>query len=198
MNKDFTALSMAADFLKVTTSLSTGALVFGTGLIGLGSIVPNGGMRTWAIWGAALLLISTSLGLLSMSRLPMLVDEEKTSPNDLALTIPGAAHEVTLVAGILSLAVASLGSAFANPPGESIRIPDAATAVRMAQSHLGSGVYAAKVEMVELIRGTDGAALKDLTWHVRLAIVNKKRSGGTSMRDYFENAVSGEISSLSH
>jgi hypothetical protein len=107
------AIDRAADVLKLTLALATGALVFGADFIKeqvvLSSITRLMVMIAWGLLGA-----SAAAGILALSAIPMMVAKQNYNLEDPYLTWPARVHQVAFVLGIILLGV-TLASSVGTP-----------------------------------------------------------------------------------
>jgi len=103
------ALTTAADFIKYTTALGTGTLVFSAGLTAE-NVDLSGFAKACLIASWLLLAISVALGVLTYSRIPIKLAEKNYDTQDKWFSYPGRLHQLTFLAGIACLGVALIGA----------------------------------------------------------------------------------------
>jgi len=86
-------------------ALSTGTLVFSAGLL-LEKIEPSSIDKLLISASWVVLTVSILTGVISFSRIPMLIAAQKYDVNDKYMVIPGMIHQLTLLLGVLLLGVA--------------------------------------------------------------------------------------------
>jgi hypothetical protein len=98
-------LEKAGDLLKLTLTLSTGALVFG---VGLTKEQPGfSGLTKWAILiGWILLGLAAASGIIAISAIPVMMAKSDYDLENKFLTWPARVHQVSFVFGIVSLGIA--------------------------------------------------------------------------------------------
>lgn len=102
-------LEKAGELLKLTLSLSTGALVFGAALVK--EQLDFSGATKWAVIGAWVLLsLAAASGILAISAIPMMVAKSNYDLEDKFLTWPARVHQVTFIIGIVLLGFALASS----------------------------------------------------------------------------------------
>jgi preprotein translocase subunit SecG len=99
------ALEKACELIKYLTALSTGALVFGAGLA-KEDLLQSSTARAVMVASWVFLAISSILGVLAYSRIPMMLSEGTADLNDRYLMFPFRLHQITFIAGILLLGTA--------------------------------------------------------------------------------------------
>jgi len=106
-------LEKAGELLKLTLALSTGALVFGVGLV-----KEQSGLTAPAKWiilvAWTLLGLAAGSGILAISAIPMMMAKGNYDLEDKFLTWPARVHQVTFFVGIILLGVA-LATALLHP-----------------------------------------------------------------------------------
>jgi hypothetical protein len=103
-------LQSASELLKLTLTLSTGALVFGAGLIE--KKLPFTGLLKGTIVAAwALLAIAAGAGIMAIAAIPMMQAKANYNLEDPFLTWPARVHQIAFVLGILCLG-GTLATAF--------------------------------------------------------------------------------------
>jgi hypothetical protein len=103
------ALLAGTEFLKYTLALTTGALVFGAGLIGNKSIA--GTFASTSLVASLILLgVAVAAGALSYSRIPVMLHHSNYDLEDKYLVWPGRVHQVAFLLGMIALGL-TLGAA---------------------------------------------------------------------------------------
>ena len=98
-------LEKAGELLKLTLSLSTGALVFGAALVK--EQLDFSGATKWAvIWAWTLLALAAASGILAISAIPMMIAKSNYDLEDKFLTWPARVHQITFIIGIVLLGFA--------------------------------------------------------------------------------------------
>ena len=163
------ALESAGDFLKVTTGLATGALVFSTTLLNNPGALT--GAARWVLsiaWAALLISIGASVFVAQGRITTKIAKKNYDIHNDLWLTRPTVIHQWTFFGGILALGV-TLGIVLGNQPStEALQVPKATDAVRLAISRVPRSVHIVKVDAIDLIKGADATDPTLETWHIQL------------------------------
>lgn len=111
-------LQSAAELLKLTLALSTGALVFGASLIEK-KLPFTGWLKVSIVAAWALLAIAAGAGILAISAIPMMVAKSNYDLEDRFLTWPARVHQLAFVAGILCLGAALATAFFRASPEDS-------------------------------------------------------------------------------
>jgi hypothetical protein len=173
------ALASAGDFLKVSTGLATGALVFSLGL--LPSVQVEGTAihvlltLTWAA-----LFVSVVGGILSQAAIPVLMYDGVFDLEAPTFTWPGRIHQVLFGLAMLGLAVVLIATLNAGAP----KIGNAAGALARARTALRAGEVPDRLEEIALLGGTPAG------WHVRFHL----RDGGSV--DVVVDAAKGAVSRI--
>ncbi len=184
---DSDALKAAGEILKVSTGLATGALVFSVGLlpgaITAGALIRGTLAGTWVM-----LFLSVIGGVLAQSAIPVLLAERRYDIEAPTFTWPGRVHQVLFGLAILGLAVVLTASLYSQPAAP--RIGSASHAVITARAALHPGEVPDRLDLVELIKGTDASRDVLLSWHVRFHLT----SGATT--DLMIDPVRGTITKI--
>jgi hypothetical protein len=98
-------LTAAAEYVKYTLALGTGALVFSAGLLSTNTITltPSGKvclLLSWALFG-----VSIALGVFALAIVPGKLAAKTYDLNDKLLTFPTILHQVAFVSGVICLGV---------------------------------------------------------------------------------------------
>lgn len=100
-------LDKAGEFLKLSLSLATGALVFGVALV-KEQLVLSGFAKSMVIGAWLLLAAAAASGILALAAIPMMVAKENYDLEDKFLTVPARIHQVTFVLGMILLGGAAV------------------------------------------------------------------------------------------
>lgn len=186
-------LSAAIDFIKVSTSLAAGALVFGVGYFS--NIAPFSWHARIALAVAIVLfLLSAALGLAASSRIPVLIAMNQPNVQDGLLGLLGIGHQLAFVLGLCFVAVVLQFLSASQPPAEDFAIANAREAVERARLTMPRS-RVAKVDVIELVHGVDAGDEKLAVWHVRFLLDTPKKDGAKYV-DVFLAASSGKVQSL--
>jgi hypothetical protein len=158
------ALKSAIDFIKVSTGLATGALVFSLGLLDRIAVFPLWGRYvlggTWA-----LLAVSIVLGLFAQSTLPpKLAEQDLDILDDQSLLRPAQWHEILLMAAIAALGVALLG-VVAEPP---LAVASGSEAVALARRELRPPEHVSRLAELSLVAAADAGGSP--TWRIQFEL----------------------------
>lgn len=122
-------LDSAAQFLRYTLALATGALVFSAGLVKEGLSVPQFS-RLFLIGAWALLVLAIVTGLLAFARIPVLLRASTYDIEDSYLVWPWRLHQITFGLGVVLLGVALVTLLLNAPAASRVRTaPDSAGSV---------------------------------------------------------------------
>jgi hypothetical protein len=109
------ALQSAAEFLKLTVTLATGALVFGAGLVK--DALSLGIISRWLIVVSGLLLgLASAAGILALAAIPMMLERVDYEVRDKYFERPIRVHQLTLAAGVMLLGIALATAILGNRP----------------------------------------------------------------------------------
>lgn len=196
-----TGILAAAEFLKYSVAFATGSLVFSAGLVGekiaLPSLATNFLIAAWV-----LLTLSVVFGVAAYSRIPIQLAEQNYNIEDRYFIIPGRAHQVFFLLGVISLGL-SLVLTIKLPT--EYNILNARQAADRAAHQLPTNTVLKKVEKVELLKGLEDSKKSAPVWHVQVelkASENGVKQGRlvkaaanipTITCDYFIDAKTGDI-----
>lgn len=110
-------LQMCAELMRYTLALSTGALVFSTGLAR--EVATMRAAVKWllvAVW--LLLSLSTVAGILALARMPVMMSERNFDLMDPVLMVCVQVHQVGFLLGIVALGVSLVLTMTLQPPAE--------------------------------------------------------------------------------
>jgi hypothetical protein len=109
------ALQSASEFLKLTVTLATGALVFGAGLVKDASTL--GLVSRLLIVGSGLLLgAAAATGVLALAAIPMMLERVDYEVRDKYFERPIQVHQLSLAAGAMLLGIALATAMFEKRP----------------------------------------------------------------------------------
>jgi uncharacterized membrane protein len=186
------ALNAASDFIKVSTSLSIGALVFAVGYFSNLSALSLA-TRIALVVAVTAFLASSILGGLAHSRVPILFDAADYNVHDLLLIRLGISHQAGLLVGIIAIAMA-FGLIMANDrPIDELSYTTADLAVAKARQSLGKQIRVTKIDLVELLRGANPTDAKLSVWHIRFNIAPLTKNTGRT-EDVFVAVDGGKVS----
>jgi hypothetical protein len=188
------ALESAADFVKVTTGLATGALVFSVGLTNApGGLTTPARYCLGACWIA--LLVSLVFGVfIAQGRITTKIAKRNYDIHgDRWLTIPTMVHQWTFFVG-----VALLGATFAVIVGQQLptnkaKVVSALRAVQIAESKVPSSVLIVKVSAVELVKGIEPGNSSLATWHVQFQVVRLRSDHAPGKSGLSKTVVQREV-----
>lgn len=188
-------LDSAIDYLKTTTSLVTGSLLFSIAFLLPNSMITCG-MHSWLIAASLLLAFSTACGLLAQSGLLGMLADRIYNLDDLGYAVPASVHMFTFVAAAASIAL-SIFFGDERPSLDSITVRNSQQAVVVALKAFdainGSGSYRmSRVVSDDLSKGVDPNDARDLNWHVQIEIsTTSKTRQPPRYLDVFIDSVSG-------
>jgi hypothetical protein len=184
-------VSSASDFIKVSTSLATGGLVFGVAYFS--NITPlSWQARLDLAWAVGLFVVSAALGLAASSRIPIMIADKRANVRDGLLSVLGACHQITFVVGLILVARVLNILSSSQPPVDDFKMATAGEAVEKARQVVGRGLKVRKVDTTELIHGVDAGAAKLNVWHVRFLLAAAKRDSQQYV-DVFLSSESGTV-----
>lgn len=173
-DKRVEALNSGGDFIKVSTSIAVGALVFGLGYFSNSAAVDWTLRLTLAV-AALLLILSAILGMLAHSRVPVLINGTG-DVHDRLLGGLGIAHQAMLVLGIASLAVSLATLVVKQRPTQTYSVPTADRAIAIARRVIPDNEVILKIGAVDLLKGVDPSDSRFFVWHVQFGVLKKKTS----------------------
>jgi hypothetical protein len=188
------ALDAALDWTKVSTSLATGALVFG---IGLSTSTATGlpWVRYVLATGWVLFFIAVVAGIFAQASLPILM---RTGIYDLEaapFTWPARIHQVTFLIAILLLSIVLIRVLFEQPASDTFIAPTAVEALSLAEKKLPRGSAVRGVSIINLIKATDSNNAGLGVWQIQFKIlcptVQTKRQEVSA--DFLVQASSGSV-----
>jgi uncharacterized membrane protein YiaA len=191
------ALDSAADFIKVTTGLATGALVFSVGLTNAPS-----GLNTPARYLLATswiaLLVSLLFGVfVAQGRITTKMAERSYDIHgDRWLTIPTMAHQWAFFLGVALLGATLAVVVAQQPPTNNAKVLSAMRAVQIAENNVPKFLSIVKVSTVEFVKGAEPTDASIPTWHIQFQVAHplarKNKRSELPVSDYLDIFVDPE------
>lgn len=172
---DVAAITAMTDVIKFTTSLATGALVFGVGLTTAGTTVYTAAIESVLILSWSLFAISIGCGLWTLYYTPALVHGHLTIYSN-EFRVPGIASFFSFVLGAVAVATVLIASIRDGPVLTSNLINSPTKAVTAAIASMSKHDHILAVSAVELVKGLDENRHLDDAWHVQMSIQKDKES----------------------
>src|ERR1035438_1064011 len=159
-------LESAADFINITVSLATGALVFSANLTTQPTALSSAARIALALcW--IFLLASIFLGVfLAQGRLTTKLSERNyLIHDDKWLTIPTQVHQWTFLLGVVLLGE-TMGIVLSNKASDDdSKEKTASMAISIAKLSIPASFTISKVSAMELVTGLDAHDINLATWH---------------------------------
>jgi len=108
------ALAAATEAVKLTLGLATGALVFSAGLL-KEDVQLGHSARCLMAWSWGLLSLAIIAGTLAYLRVPVKTTEGNYDLHDPWFAVPGVAHHLSFLAGMVALGLAMVDILFGRP-----------------------------------------------------------------------------------
>lgn len=165
------AIDLAGDYVKVTTGLAAGALVFSIGLVpNMAGYTACGRMLIIIAW--ILLFLSMITGGLAQGAIPMQIARGVYDVEDPVFANTVKAHNLTFLVATLLLGAALVIVSTSEAPVEAFAIRTPTQAVEKAGEALPEGVkdHIARVSVIELIKGAGQEKASLSSWHAQFEI----------------------------